>query len=474
MKGISLCIRSKGFSARSLLGLSLALSLLLSSLISPLASAVSDYDDTVNTVEDLKLTNADGDEIDISTEYLAILESCNPTAYSAFNSATADPNGHWGITVGHGNIGYGGPQTFATLYWSTSTSTNSTFEDLGSYTWLTVDPVKTVDFRYRNDNSWTCAYDSGNSGIGLSTSVEDKNTSGWLRIFYTNWEIDYPAGYAGEYPPDSYNPATKLYPDIIYSVDKFELNALPDANQALPMGFTASSYRIHYTLYDKDSTDVLKDQADNTNSIFKYTFDDYGTYGLDVKFEPKGIPAPGVPDGYEFINVKLKIKIDGNSYVSNINNDSCDEDGNCDEAFTLEDCDGYGTDIAGAFGCHIRNFGRTLKTTLIGLFLPPPVFFTGFWAEMRDFMNDKLGFVYQSIAAIVGLLGGMIVASATPDCNLSTDGTFFGANYDMNLCTFADVFPAPWVAFQAIVIGLTVIALLFAFNAKYREVVDAR
>lgn len=471
MKGIK-CIRLKEFSATLLFVLSLVSLSALSLLTSAPVKAASDYDDVIKTTDSVSLINQNENyNEDVTTSYFSkMLEKCNNLSPEILDISK------WTVyqyTIHDGSnvisyVGFDYAQTDG-FYLG--------FQDLNG--------TKVARYFNKENNNPTIPdgariyYQNGElkgdcnqQNIYYPDSTYEGNAD--IRILLSTFDIQYPEGYAGQQIGDSVNIAPKVYPEVFYNVKQFEFSASHNHNQLKEYGLNGNSYKVKYTLYDNDSTDVLKSETIDASAFFKYTFDDYGTYGMDVEFQPKGIPYPSLPEDINFIPTKLKILVNGQSYVSNSNNDKCDEQGDCEEAFIGEDCSTYGTDLIGGFGCHIRNFGRNLEAVLIALFLPAPAFFTGYWSEFTEFLNTKLGFLYQSIASIVGLLNGVITNAASSDCTFTPAGTLWGAPMNLNLCQMQNSFPAAWAIMQSLVIGLTCFALIFAFQRRYHEAVDAR
>jgi len=327
----------------------------------------------------------------------------------------------------------------------------------------------------------------------------------YFENYFFNGDPNYPDGYEGTTVVSSPTPPeTVIRPDFSYEINNKDFT-LKDHNQELPdvpigEGYTGKGYQIEWTINRCGGWNGDTKICSNPEQVgyeilpqgeqYTYTGDAYAYYQISAQYiyqQCYRYPSyPATPDNcfytnlssdlddYDFISTTVTINVDGSQISGDTKDTSCDASGYCEPASPYEDCTSYGLDVVGGFQCVMRNFGIFLTQLLKTLFVPSSRFYSEYWTSLTTTLNDKLGFIYQSIAAIIGILTGLIASSATPDCTFTPNGEFYGAHLNLNLCTFEEVFPTGWTVFQTIIIGLTVMALILAFQRKYHEVLEAR
>ena len=481
----------KGLSLRNLSYTSLLASLLVLSAVSSVitytnASAASEYDEYVSTVKTSVLevatdnyygaTNCPATDVSLSwsgTEFAnnsLFSRSNHADVYANFNAAVTG-NGAWGVKQIIDRTGSGGAFTHFQIFWvqdKTKWHVELSNADGGRINFVrnTGETAETAGYMsYATIGSKTGWLGSGGScDVGyMQGDLNSYSSQGFLvsnadneRLFLSTFDQFYPEGYEGEFIPGGVEVDTKIKPKVSYIMDTMNLTALYLRNLDL------ESHNIKWVLYDHDSTDILKEQTRDRMDTFQYQFTELGTYDLNVSFESKGIPYPGLPDGYEYITLVLPIKVNGDSYSSDDKQQDCDEDGACGVASDYEDCSTFGTDIVGGFGCHIGNFATRLRIMLTSLFVPDASDMADKAQGFLDFIQKKLGFVYQSVAIITDLFTSTISGLATPNCVLSY-GNLSGENVSLSLCDVRDMIgAAPFDIALNIFRGVTALAFMFS------------
>jgi len=212
------------------------------------------------------------------------------------------------------------------------------------------------------------------------------------------------------------------------------------------------------------------------NQVYDYQFGGNDQYILQVQYADLGPPALPFLNA-NFIPVRFTINVNG-TFILGGSNTGCEiSDGalDCGENDPYTDCSTFGLDLGGYFNCIMNNFGLWLRNTLINLFVPSWSFFNSWVDDFGTFLNQKLGFIYSSFGFITGLFSGIIAGGTTGTCTIAPPGTFFGATFSVDICTFQTVVGnTVWGIIQGLVISLTILAMAFAAYRKYLEVVDHR
>lgn len=127
----------------------------------------------------------------------------------------------------------------------------------------------------------------------------------------------------------------------------------------------------------------------------------------------------------------------------------------CATGSDFEECD------FADLGCHIRNLGVLIMNGLKHLFIPNSQIIDTRVNEFTTFIQNKLGFIYDSTAMFFGFIGSIVTGASNPTCNLNT-GSISGKSVNINLCNARNI-----IGSQAFDLGLAlfrgVIALGFAF-----------
>lgn len=275
-----------------------------------------------------------------------------------------------------------------------------------------------------------------------------------------------------------------IVPRLKYSVDRYDLTASYERNLDLDAANLGtendSNYKIFWTVYHQvDGVgETIFTYASTPGESFKYRFDEFGAYSLSATILWRGVPYPAlaIPEA-DISPMFVNLVINGDTFEGDTGTDECTTTGGyttCVAGSSYEDCSTYGADIVGGIGCAFRNFGNFLRILFSNMFVPRNGFLESQFSEFTLFMESKLGFIYQSIAHLVSLLGGIIVAAATPNPILNPSGTMFGQTVSFDISYLEDNWPAIWNLIIAIVRSATVLAMMFAFLRKYQEVVDHR
>lgn len=300
------------------------------------------------------------------------------------------------------------------------------------------------------------------------------------------------------------NGKTKIKPEFSYSVTGKDITAT-DKNVQLPEvtptgGYTIKGYSVEWTLWECSSwtdvpptcedSEIVDHKIQDQNKKYEYTVSTYKNYKLEAQYLVQECyryaSYPDTPDhcvyvdlgtelpDYDFTSTTVRLNINGDNIAGDTADADCNVAGYCEPPSPYEDCSTYGADLIGGFGCHLRNFGTFLKLTLQWLFVPSGSYFNNYWTELTSFLNDKLGFIYQSLASILSLLASMIDAAATEECTYTPQGSLYGSTIQFNLCKFEEINPAGFTLIVTLMRSLTVVALIFAFNRKYHEILEKR
>lgn len=449
-----------------------SVSLALSPLVTSSVKAVSDYDDDYQTVAPLTInSNGECDPLlDVSYNWSTYMDEDDD--YASFQ--TAIETGSWGVSQ---LPNYGGGTGFSayivywkevgdmTLRWGEGGTPEGYIEALGT------DHIKIIQLSCNpsgpNEGEWNGFKDVSDFGAAYVSG-----DGGDVINYFYNGEVSYPPDYEGD-PINTEPVGLPQYPDFGYTVfPDYALKALYLRNLH-DLNDTVNNWG--YTLYNateawEEDGEYIDYQSLDLFEPYDFQLPGKGQYLLRINIQ---VSPPGAPRD-DIQQITFKINANGTLQDGSTINDDC-TDGVCEPPSPYEDCDTYDSlDIIGGVGCHLRNAMTFLRLALIELFIPNVSFMTNYWTSLTDFLNEKLGFIYQSIAQIVSLLGAMITNAATTDCTYDPGGEIFGAEFELDICQFEDNFPTAWAVLSSLIRGLTVLAIVFAFNRKYHDVVEAR
>jgi len=350
-----------------------------------------------------------------------------------------------------------------------------------------------------------------NAGFGYFVNTvfppTDPSTTLEIGIFLINMPFQAPTGYTGEEPDTGFQTKTTVKPEFTYDVLNKSVSARDIATD-LPTytptdGWSFEGFTIEWTLYHcKDGfepvgsicngSEIAKYQQTKQTDEFKFEVGEYGDYTLEAQYlavECYRYPSyPATPDycvtidygqaaqfeDYDFVPTTVYLEINGQSITGDTRDAECDVSGFCEAPSPYEDCGTYGTDLIGGLGCQFRNFGVFMGIMLRNLFVPPASFFQEYWNRFNSFMNTKLGFLYQSITSLVGIVTAMISNVGSANCVLQTPGEIWGAPFRLNGCALNEISPVIWTGVSTLLRGAVVIGFVYAFHRKYVQVMEAR
>lgn len=490
-------LRSKSSSSVSLVGrkscLLLALLFGLSSIVSLVSystdvSAASAYDNAYLSTDNVKVGLSVGDsgspslycnDTDISKSWVSfITDESNPwfdaDKKAEFNSAL--DNGSWGVSNHYTTTSYTEEGRYgrkvAYVYFNGTQQMPMTWSN--RYITISNATVLVIDCN-ATTHELTAYYDGSNLTRAFSYNpvYETDPWSKTYNFFMNTTAQNIPEGYEGTVPPTTPDIKTRVHPDLEYQVKNRDLKVqylknIPNASRINWQIFNADDEGISTgdPIYEKFGNQI------SNNPNLDYKFEKQGKYVLvaGVESYPPFLPIPPELDVQPRV---VQLNIDGTSYEGNTEGEECD-DGYCQVVSPLEDCGTYGTDLIGGIGCQFRNFLVSLGIAMRFLFIPNPDFIEDYWTDITEFMSNKLGFLYGGIAFIVTLLTNAITATANPDCVLTFAGKLWGQDFAVNGCAMQQTFPAFFPMMQTLVIGGTVVVLIFAAQRKYHEVLEQR
>lgn len=485
-----------------LVGLS-SLLLPLSSVLTSTVNAASIYDDLIVQAPDPTIKRV---------SYYDTPNCANPNTFDSVDSTI--------FTLRNYISSYTGttPQSTLIDQFENATSTNKSWSIIKS-TEYESSSTSNTDRRERIDITWSASEDLQYifTGEGFSREVPNLSTPGrkYMSIRYSsddctftltesysvaqmgslqkptysvsgqfnyvlvnNLDIDYPDDYEGDRPSDN-SPLIYVQPNFTYNVNSNVFTATHTGDGCIRGVIDPSVCSI-----PKISWGVQLDDGDWTytttlvGETFNYVATEYGHYNFSALYVDSGVPYAPLPTEYEYRTTVIQAYIDGfNNYNADTSMCSVSPDGYkvCEEVSPYEDCMEYGIDLIGGIGCQLRNLTVAWQSMLTRLFVPIPTFFNSYYDQFGTYLNNKLGFIYSSIAAVFGILGGVVTGAATTSCTLTPPGTIFGAPVVFNVCQFQSVIGnTPFVAIQTLIIGITVVTLVFAGIRKYQEVVSQR
>lgn len=324
------------------------------------------------------------------------------------------------------------------------------------------------------------------SSVTLGSNGESDNIN-YFHLIETNIDIRYPEGYEGYRPEPTIN-SQMFTPKIMYTVDNAshlvgyymgQRGAFIPTNAG---GFVEPD--LKYVLRDGND-EVLNTKTLGLLDLYEFDLPGIGDYSLEVTYQHPGPPYASFGSSVKLLPLVFNFEYDGVTIVGSDNDPSCIRDGSgvtCPTPDIYQDCSAvWGGGVGDWFSsipaysqCMFDNFTKWYKVTLIQLFVPSYDFFKSWRDDFHTFLNDKLGFVYQSLGIVGSMFGGIVDAGANTRCTITPSGTLFGAPVNFNMCKFEEMFPPAFTAIRAIMIALTVIAVSFAGYRKYMEVVSSR
>jgi len=268
-------------------------------------------------------------------------------------------------------------------------------------------------------------------------------------IAYKGFDFNFPPDYDG-YKPSPIQTGTNYYPQVGYATTTENvLKALytdGTSNQiCIPVGLIEETGcvepKLRWVIKDADDAELIN-SVKQLYEPFEYKFPSYAEYFLEVSFVHPGPPfAPFAPNVI-LVTTKIKINANGTFLVGSTDiNDCTIVSGQyiCDEASPFEDCSTYGVDIVGGFTCIINNFGIWLRNLLIDLFIPNSTLLVKSVNEFATSFQSQLGFLFTAFQMLTQWISALV--SINPSCEFDFDGTFFGAQVDVNFCYFEQTVP---------------------------------
>lgn len=489
-----------------------SLALSLSSVLTSTVSAASIYDATIRPIDELVLVSPDNTKtVDVTSNWQEVFASVCPAYVTSFLNAR-DNGGHYSVSYFQTT---GNTKRFTVVWAQPDQNVQLVFRSYGASNRVAdhqlLPSVFNPDNGYArvtlgNDNVLT-----GECGVGLTHTVDSSTFIGptteygvgeWCslsdclprgdtyeggtngqRPFLSTFPVIYPSGYAGQLIPGI--PKIDFFPKILYLVTGYNITADYVGDKIVPFNgvnlpCTIDQNRMYLTYSIFQSGEIIDAKTMLCDQTYSYTLPGYDEYQLFVSItDSSGNPISQTTD-YNLLTTSMSFTANGSSFIAG-NDGSYGEcsvvDGilTCEQLSPYEDCSTYGTDIVGGFQCVIDNALKWFKATLFELFVPRNSFFSNYMSQFADFLNTKLGFVYSSIAAVFGILGGVITGAASTSCTITPPGTLFGSPVSFDVCSFQSVIGnTPFIAIQTLVIGVTVVTLVFAGIRKYQEVVDKR
>lgn len=470
---------------------SLAALLLFSSLVGSLtpfftnsASASSAYDNTLQTTDDLVLKKDGADAgIDVSdiwegqvfaagcTDFVAAMASglVTITQYETKGTSLSD-------------IGIANAYTAVVVtYYATGTQTLTFSGTVNKYLALGVpssgiNRQAVLSQKTSSPGTITTQCMTGSYSI---QSTDPANTNTYTsKLYYSTVPVVYPVDYDGADAPTS-PPLPPKNPPISYSVFRNVFTATYTGDGCIRSDLNPDSCPIPRLVWGvQQSTGDIAFSTLLVGQTFTFTATEYDHYNFYIDYTDSGVPYAPLSTEFDYQPTVIQVYIDGtNDYSSDTSMCTLNGDGFlvCSEVSPYEDCSTYGTDLIGGFACALRNLTVAWQSMLTRLFVPIPTYFNSYFDQFSEYMNSKLGFIYSSIASVFGILGGVIIGASTPNCTVSPPGTLFGASVEFDVCSFETVIGStPFDAIQGLVIGITVVTLVFAGIRKYQSVVSHR
>jgi len=281
----------------------------------------------------------------------------------------------------------------------------------------------------------------------MSTPVNTNNTGEVeFRIVETaNLDVTYPPDYAGLPIPGISLEQLSYYPEITLNVRNKNINVRYNGNIERELAELPyppdypSGYTIKWKLERQISTSPLEYELVNEKELskdvaYEYDVDQLSTYRITA--------SPVVPF-YEEANIlvnstSLPFVVDGTSYTQTAGGKNC-VNGVCEQETQYDDCSTYGVNVAGAIICVFGNFQKWLISTLMWLFIPNAGNVSNYSTAFVNVIREKMGFVWTGFSFIVDWLKTLLVTDT--HCTFATNGTFFGANINLNFCQLEQASP---------------------------------
>lgn len=479
------------------------------------AKAASPYDNVVETVNNLTLTNNSNSlncfaDDQFNLRWTEFFETNTYENGYTYGDVTVDVtrNGSSTLTLSQIQDAWN-----AREWWTVTQRTNYNPGDLGKsivvsfvtdaskelsfYTlfgsdFLGVEPYTNlfeIEIMLQSNSTCNINVNMNGGSVGLYPAQVIYNYSNTNKAspLFAYWPINYPDDYEGQIPPEV-TPGGNVYrPEIGYytTTDNFIKALLTDGTSndvCIPVGLDeitgCVAPLLRWTVFAANGTTVLNTVTQQSRQPYEFKLPGNDTYYLQAEFVHPGAPIAPFSSDITLQITRVQINANGTFLTGGTGANDCSVvDGvyTCEPASPLEDCSTYGTDFGGYFQCVINNFGIWLRSTLTDLFVPKYSFFQSWTSDFGQFLNSKLGFLYTSFSTITTLFGGIITNGATGTCAVDPPGDLFGAPVSFDVCLFEESFGSTiWGIMQGVVISLTILALVFAGYRKYLEVVDHR
>jgi hypothetical protein len=451
--------------------------ILLLSLFSFLlqAGATSIYDDSYRTVEEIEVHNpafASCDIINISSNWYQLTNLLLPNDNARISFNNAIENGSWGVSVQNPNW-----QNLelkeVLVFWNEASdgavnfnSVNYTdYEKTGGNT--KINHIRLI--QNANCDLIAVNYNANSNGIAISSVTTITSGAITQNAFIGGqYNVNYPANYAGTLIRSTYTPPNTYYPQFDYSVQSFNFNAnylgnVPYQNSEL----SNLRWRVVGKDLSNNYTDILYEVVLDETALLEYQFASTGDYEIWVDFEisPPGLLTP--PD--KVATTVQRLAVDGSSYTSSTLESEC-QNGVCNQPTIYEDCSLNGLNIGEAISCAFRNFGTFLRSMLLNIFIPKSSFVNNYFADMKAFFEEKLGLLVYPIFFISDFIGDIITTANTPSCTVNPGGTFFGATPSYDFCIVENSFGTAWTAITTFIRAGTVFVLAIALYRKLMTV----
>lgn len=334
--------------------LSAVLSLLLLSLVLftflniTNAFASTPYDNAVQLTPTATLVSPDGTKTrDISTTLMTVLSnstasSC-PVSYSNWTSSINSGNGAWGVST----FVNGGNQIGVYGYWNSNYSTfkfgfssdasGNRVDFSGGASAITPSsstaPGGSVILLL--DNADNISVICSDNSYMLSSNTISSSGQFFLKILFSNAQINYPTGYAGPTVPSSFTtaqPLTKILPNITADINGFDVKL---KSNLLPL-LSNSNYKIHWYInnltFDTPPSDFVQFGLDGTSppdTYVNFTVPKKGKYNIQAQFVSStgGDLAP-IPL-YEYQDSFVQINVDGSIFSVDTDKYTCNSTGTC-------------------------------------------------------------------------------------------------------------------------------------------------
>lgn len=391
----------------------LLISSLIVSTISNTVSAVSVYDELIEGTSTISLDNATCSPLDITTQWLAIIQ--DDTVWEASYGGAADPHefreeAQAQIAGINQDMAYvihqtqnGDTRTVTVWYGMTYTEWEASWINIAGVQSVNPNPTGTNEngegVYFELSLGSDCTERISLSGTGYSSAtfgMKGTGVTAELKQFLVNLEPNYPTGYEGAEFQESVNTQINVTPKFHWLVQDKRLKASPLTSlqqivQELGTPLYPNTGYLTYEIYEcvddsyVDCNDLVYSQEKLIEtSEMQYDFDEYGYYRLHIRYDlPSIVPPPVPPSGIEYTYYPkwVNLNVNGTSYTGTSQDPNCTGT-ICDEATQYEDCSefageapwGFGggafPDLFGLIGCNTKNFFTSLKAFVVSMIGP--------------------------------------------------------------------------------------------------------